>query len=94
MTRLLLAVALMFSVNASAQYTDSVAAARAPQSPMQRQSNRIQPTIPVNLAIPFSATMLPFFCRQEYRLEQKIGVPVRLRVGTTDQCNFYEGKLK
>lgn len=33
-----------------------------------------------------------FFCRKEWQLEQKIKIPVRIRVGSIEQCNYLEQK--
>lgn len=35
---------------------------------------------------------LAFFCRQERKLEKALKVPIRLRIGSLDQCNRLEGK--
>ena len=49
----------------------------------------------------FSNTLLPenfamctlgFFCRQEIKLEKAVKIPIRFRLGSLKQCNYYEGK--
>lgn len=33
-----------------------------------------------------------FFCRQELKLDRKMPIPLRVRAGSLEQCNFLEGK--
>jgi hypothetical protein len=35
---------------------------------------------------------LAFFCRQEWKIEKALGVTLKLRVGSLEQCNMLEGK--
>jgi len=35
---------------------------------------------------------LGFFCRKELQVEQKTKIPVKLRVGSIEQCNYLEQK--
>ena len=48
----------------------------------------------VNNGVPqnFSACNLGFFCKQELLVEKAIKIPLRFRLGSLQQCNYYEGK--
>ena len=35
---------------------------------------------------------LSFVCRQEWKLEKATRLPLRIRVGSLQQCNYLEGK--
>jgi len=48
-----------------------------------------QPLLPV--ANNYYSQHLPFFCRQELKMEQ-VHVPVKIRVGSIDDCNWLEQK--
>jgi hypothetical protein len=44
--------------------------------------------IPAN----FSICQYGFFCKQELKIEKATKLPIRVRLGSLQQCNYYEGK--
>jgi hypothetical protein len=40
----------------------------------------------------FSTCTYGFFCREELKIEKITKVPIRFRLGSMAQCNYYEGK--
>lgn len=44
--------------------------------------------IPAN----FSTLSYGFFCRKELAIEKATKIPFRFRLGSLEQCNYYEGK--
>jgi hypothetical protein len=44
--------------------------------------------VPVN----FSVCNYGFFCKKELIIEKAIQIPLRIRLGSLQQCNYYEGK--
>ena len=40
----------------------------------------------------FSTCTYGFFCREELKLEKATKMPIRFRLGSLEQCNYYEGK--
>ena len=40
----------------------------------------------------FSTSNYGFFCRQELVIEKATHIPLRFRIGSLQQCNYYEGK--
>jgi hypothetical protein len=47
-----------------------------------------------NLSPRFYVDNLSFFCRQEIKLEKITRVPFRFRLGSVEDCDRMEGKLK
>ena len=44
------------------------------------------------IAEDFSTCTYGFFCRQELKVEKATRMPIRFRLGSLAQCNYYEGK--
>jgi hypothetical protein len=40
----------------------------------------------------FSTCNYGFFCKEELKIEKATKVPFRIRLGSLQQCNYYEGK--
>jgi hypothetical protein len=40
----------------------------------------------------FSTCTYGFFCREELKIEKATKMPIRFRLGSLAQCNYYEGK--
>jgi|SRR6185437_9255464 len=40
----------------------------------------------------FSTCTYGFFCREEVKIEKTTRMPIRFRLGSLAQCNYYEGK--
>ncbi len=48
----------------------------------------LEQTIPAD----FSTCKYGFFCKKELVVEKAIKFPLRVRLGSLQQCNYYEGK--
>jgi hypothetical protein len=53
-----------------------------------------QNQLPSSSIIPgdFATCDYGFFCRQELKIEKNTNIPIRFRLGSLAQCNYYEGK--
>jgi hypothetical protein len=56
--------------------------------PLENLRTRFTSTIPANLA----TCNYAFFCRQELKIEKATNIPIRFRLGSLEQCDYYEGK--
>ena len=54
----------------------------------------IQNSVYENARVPASFVTCDygFFCRQELKIEKATRLPIRVRLGSLEQCNYYEGK--
>jgi len=50
---------------------------------------KVNSTVPGNLA----TCKYGFFCKQEMKFEKATNIPLRIRLGSLQQCNYYEGKV-
>jgi hypothetical protein len=55
---------------------------------VKRNSEEIKPPLSAN----FSCANYSFFCREELKIEKATRIPFRFRLGSLEQCNYYEGK--
>ena len=51
-------------------------------------TNGVNPQVPGDLA----TCKYGFFCKQEMKFEKATNIPLRIRLGSLQQCNYYEGK--
>ena len=49
---------------------------------------QVKPVIPAD----FYTCNFGFFCKKELSIEKVTKIPLRFRVGSLQQCNYYEGK--
>ncbi len=54
----------------------------------KRNGRLINNPVPEN----FYTCNFGFFCKQELLVEKAIKIPLRFRLGSLQQCNYYEGK--
>lgn len=59
-----------------------------PSNPLLTKLENVVPPVSPN----FSTTTYGFFCRQELKIEKATKMPIRFRLGSLAQCNYYEGK--
>ena len=68
-----------------------------PSISLAKLSNKSTPRLLKNkevIAPGFYMRQLPFFCRQEIKLEKATKIPFRFRIGSVEDCDRMEGKYK
>lgn len=90
------ALFLTFSFSSAAQTTDS-AAVSLPSKPVISARNPLLQQLPLQKGglRPYVYNPMQHWgimCIGEYRLEQKTGIPLRLRLGSLEYVNRLEGK--
>lgn len=67
--------------------TNSVLHYKTPLTPFVH-IQRLEPPVSAD----FSTCNYGFFCREELKVEKATKIPIRFRLGSLEQCNYYEGK--
>ncbi len=55
-------------------------------------SQIIIPALPASIPADFYTRHFGFFCKRELAVEKATKLPIRFRLGSLQQCNYYEGK--
>lgn len=77
---------------ANAQPADSAVSYKL-KVPQPVKMNTIATNQHFQLVAPDNYTQhLGFFCRQEWKMEKATKIPIKIRVGTNEQCSFLEQK--
>lgn len=62
------------------------------QSETVQSIENFNATFPSMIPGNFATCDYGFFCRQELKIEKNTNIPFRIRLGSLEQCNYYEGK--
>jgi hypothetical protein len=57
-----------------------------------RNAIRMPGVLPSELRLDVHTSPQPFFCKEEYQYQKWSGIPLRLRVGSLQDCDWLEGK--
>jgi len=80
--------AVVNSNNSSKNTSDSFHYVNVFSDPLLMSNIRANSQVPADLA----TCKYGFFCKQEMKFEKATNVPLRIRLGSLQQCNYYEGK--
>jgi hypothetical protein len=85
-------IVLAFTFFSKSSFGQTVVPAANKHFALTADSLRLRPNTSFTLRKDDYVKNLAFFCRQEYKFEKVLHVPLRLRVGSLEQCNRLEGK--
>jgi hypothetical protein len=93
MYKFIIVLAATFFIQKSySQHHASLSAATTLRQWMFSDSIKIHSDALVILQKDHYVKNLAFMCRQEWKIEKKLKIPLRLRMGSVVQCDYLEGK--
>ena len=77
-----------FPLNNALNHSPSLIHFTSPASSVVTNWEHIKQIVPED----FYTCNIGFFCKKELLIEKTIKIPLRFRLGSLEQCNYYEGK--